>query len=257
MPTNAADRLDVAPVIHLESVGSTNADLLARAQAGERGPLWLRADCQTSGRGRLGRAWTSPSGNLYASILLHDPADGRDLPQLAHVAAVALAEAVREVVGHEPALHLKWPNDLLFGGAKLAGILVEAIHSTHADCVIGWGVNCLSHPDGLPYETSDLSAVAGRPIAPDTVFAALRRATSDAVSTWSRGRNFEAIRAAWLSHGLPPGTPMSARRQAGTTAGTFAGIDHHGRLLLRTLDGLVTIEAGDINLSAETAAAVG
>lgn len=257
MPPTVADNLENVPVIQVETLESTNADLLARAQAGERGPLWLRADRQTSGRGRLGRRWSSPPGNLYASLLLHDPAEQRHLPQLAHVAAVALAEAVREVIGSEPTFHLKWPNDLLFDGAKVAGILVEVSRSSQTNCVIGWGVNCLSHPHGLPYGTSDLSSVAGRAVEPDIVFSALRRALSVTVSTWNRGMNFEAIRASWLSHGLPLGTPMSAQQQVGRIDGVFAGLDHHGRLLLETLHGLVTIEAGDIALSAETAAAVG
>ena len=116
-----------APVIRFDTVDSTNAEALRRACAGTRGPLWVVAAAQSAGRGRRGRAWTSPPGNLYASLLLVDPAPAAVAPQLAFVAGIAVRDAciARRRPGLADALALKWPNDLLCRGAKIAGILIE------------------------------------------------------------------------------------------------------------------------------------
>src|ERR1043166_8409052 len=115
-----------ARLLSLDEVGSTNAEAFARARAGERGPLWITARRQTAGRGRRGRAWVSEPGTLYASLLLTDPAPPQRAAELSLVAALAVHDALAEraaVLG--PRLTLKWPNDVLCDGAKLAGILVE------------------------------------------------------------------------------------------------------------------------------------
>src|SRR5215470_17355290 len=114
-------------LIACESVGSTNVEALARARAGERGPLWITARAQTAGRGRRGRQWVSEPGNLYATLLLVDPAPAERAAELSFVAALATHDAI---VACAPALGarlaFKWPNDLLLDGAKVAGILIEA-----------------------------------------------------------------------------------------------------------------------------------
>src|SRR5262249_3072957 len=122
-PSSAAQG---ARLVSLDAVGSTNAEAFARARGGERGPLWVAARRQTAGRGRRGRAWVAEPGNLYASRLLTDPAPPQRAAELSLVAALALHDALAErasVLG--PRLALKWPNDVLCDGAKLAGILVE------------------------------------------------------------------------------------------------------------------------------------
>src|SRR5215813_6996059 len=114
-------------LIACDSVGSTNVEALTRARAGERGPLWITARTQSAGRGRRGSAWVSPPGNLYATLLLTDPAPTEAAPQLSFVAALALFDAVAECAPQlGPALKVKWPNDLLLGQAKVAGILIES-----------------------------------------------------------------------------------------------------------------------------------
>src|SRR5215469_2812357 len=129
-----------------EVLGSTNAEALRLARQGERGPLWIAADRQTAGRGRRGRAWISPRGNLYASLLLTEPAAAEHWSQLSFVAALAMHDAVVEIAGDlKPLLTIKWPNDLLLAGAKLGGILIEAESGISA-VVVGIGVNCASHP---------------------------------------------------------------------------------------------------------------
>ena len=125
-----------------ETLGSTNAEALALARAGERGPFWVSAARQTAGRGRRGREWVSPAGNLYATLLLSEPSPSAQAPQLTFVAALALHDAVAECAPQlGPALKVKWPNDLLQGGAKLAGILIESENQPHFAVAIGIGIN--------------------------------------------------------------------------------------------------------------------
>src|SRR3569623_2467599 len=120
---------DLAGVRHIayETLGSTSAEAQALARAGERGPVWITAARQEAGRGRRGKGWVSPPGNLYASLLLTDPAPPAVAAQLSFVAALALHDAIAECAPQlGPALKVKWPNDLLLGAAKIAGILIEA-----------------------------------------------------------------------------------------------------------------------------------
>src|SRR5476651_2257276 len=117
---------DLAGVRHIayETLGSTNAEALVRARAGERGLLWISAQTQSAGRGRRGNAWVSPAGNLYATLLLTEPSALETAPQLSFVAALALHDAIATCAPQlGPLLKVKWPNDLLLGGAKVAGIL--------------------------------------------------------------------------------------------------------------------------------------
>src|SRR2546426_2482581 len=109
-----------------EVLGSTNSEALQLARHGERGPLWVTAERQSAGRGRRGRSWVSPPGNLYASLLLTDPASPEHWPELSFVAALAIHDAVVEAAAAlKPQLAIKWPNDLLLSGKKFAGILIE------------------------------------------------------------------------------------------------------------------------------------
>jgi len=161
-----------ARYLSFETIGSTNAEALARARAGERGPLWITAKIQETGRGRRGHAWASPAGNLYASLLLTEPSPKMVAAQLSFVAALALHDAVGECASQiGPALHLKWPNDVLLGGAKVAGILIEGEDSPVFAVVIGMGVNCRSHPPATAFPATDLAAV-GAHVNPEVLFAA-------------------------------------------------------------------------------------
>ena len=136
-----------------DTLGSTNDEALSRARAGDPGKLWIVAGSQSRGRGRVGRSWSSPVGNLYASLLLVDPAEPRFAAELGFVAGLALARAVNRVAGRPDEVRIKWPNDLVRHGAKLAGVLVEGTQLPGGAfaCVLGFGVNCASHPSGLPY----------------------------------------------------------------------------------------------------------
>jgi BirA family transcriptional regulator, biotin operon repressor / biotin---[acetyl-CoA-carboxylase] ligase len=231
-----------------DTLASTNAEALTLARSGERGPLWIVARQQSAGRGRRGNAWVSPPGNLYATLLLTDPAPPECAPQLSFVAVLALHDAIAACapsVGK--ALALKWPNDLLCGGAKLAGILIEGERTNEALAVaIGMGVNCISHPSQTSYPATDLKG-EGTAIDAATVFEALTASLVQRLAAWRRGAGFAAIRADWMARAAGMGGDMRARLPDREIVGRGEGLDAHGRLLLRLPDGSVqAIAAGDV-----------
>ena len=228
-----------ARLVSLDEVGSTNAEAFARARAGERGPLWIAARRQTAGRGRRGRAWVSEPGNLYASLLLTDPAPSARAAELSLVAALAVHDALVEraaVLG--PRLKLKWPNDVLCDGAKLAGILVEGegLPGRPLAVVIGIGVNCAHHPADTGYPATDLAA-AGALVAPDSLAQALIGTMARRLAEWDAAKNFAAIRAAWLKRAAGLGAPVRVRLPERDVDGVAETLDEAGRLVLRLADG--------------------
>jgi len=241
----------------LGTTGSTNAEARLRAQHGETGPLWITATAQTQGRGRHGRSWISPPGNLYASLLLRDPSPFEHAPQLAFVAALALRDAVvLEAKTLAPKLKFKWPNDLLLDGRKCAGILIEGEASPDREAekrfivVIGIGVNCSSHPstaDGSTgFPATDLSTY-GAAITPDQLFARLSATMCGRVAQWDRGRGLPAILGDWLTQARGIGEPIAVRNGEAEMHGRFVGLDQSGRLMLEVKDGAIkTISAGDV-----------
>jgi len=235
-----------APIAHLDTVDSTNAEALRRARAGERGPLWIVAKQQTAGRGRRGRSWVSPSGNLYATLLLTDPAPTAAASQLGFVAGLALHDAA-VAVAPVPAsrLALKWPNDLLCGTRKIAGILIEG-EGSPVTVAVGIGVNCRHHPDGTEFPATDFAAEGGD-VAPEALIDRLAAAMQARLAQWNRSEGFAAIRSAWLAHAHGLGQPIRVRLAERETSGAFETIDEAGRLVLRAADGaLETIAAGEV-----------
>ena len=234
----------------LETVGSTNTEAMSRARDGASGPLWIVGGEQTAGRGRLGRQWASPPGNLYASLLLTDPCEPHRAPELGFVAGVALVQAARARIGDAPGLGLKWPNDLMCDGAKLSGMLLEAtrLPSGVFAAVIGIGVNCRSHPEYLAYATTDLETIRPGAGDPANLFAELSDAMARALALWDRGRNFAGIRESWLQGCLGRGGPIRVVLGERTIEGEFDAIDAHGRLVVLTAQGPVSIDAGDVLL---------
>lgn len=235
---------------YLDTVGSTNAVAMDRARAGEGGPLWVVGGEQTAGRGRMDRRWSSPPGNLYASLLLTNPCAPEKAPELGFVAGVALARAVRERLGEASGLGLKWPNDLLCDGAKLSGMLLEAtrLPSGVFATVVGIGVNCRSHPDLPNYATTDLETILPGAGDPGAFFAALSDAMARALEIWARGEKFAAIREKWLAACLGRGGSVKVALGERTIEGVFDTIDPHGRLIVLTPDGRAAIDAGDVLL---------
>lgn len=243
-------------LIACETVGSTNAEALARARAGERGPLWITARTQTAGRGRRGRTWISEPGNLHATLLLTDPAPPERAAQLSFVAALATHDAIVACVPALAArLWFKWPNDVLLDGAKLAGILIEAEGTRSLMVAVGIGVNCRHHPAATELAATDLAA-AGAAVAVAELFAALSHAMADRLREWAEG--FAGIRAAWLARAGGLGGELTARLGTRELTGRFEALDEAGRLLLRLPDGsLETIAAGEVFPVAPAATSVG
>ncbi len=229
-------------LIHLEEVGSTNDWIASAAARGEPDGLWVRADRQTAGRGRRGRAWTSDTGNLFTSTLVR-PQPGEGPPQqLSFVAALALHDMARQYVAAER-LALKWPNDLLLDGIKCAGILVEGRDGT---VVVGMGVNLSHHPAATerPATSFPAAGIATPPLAEaaECLVAAFGRRRSE----WHQ-KGFTATRAAWLSRAANLGDVIEARLGTETLTGTFDTIDEAGALMLRLSDGSVrAIHAGEV-----------
>ncbi len=229
-----------------ETLGSTNAEALARARAGERGPLWITAQSQSAGRGRRGNRWISEPGNLYATLLLTEPSTPSLAPQLSFVAGLALYDALL-VFG--PMLFvmmfLKWPNDLLIGGSKIAGILIEGESDPQFSVAIGIGVNCTTHPNDTVFPASDLREI-GLQVTPMRLLTALSAAFGARLEQWQNGQGFAAIRTEWLEHAYKLGDDIRVRMPERELAGRFEGLDETGRLLLRTARGVETVTAGEV-----------
>jgi BirA family biotin operon repressor/biotin-[acetyl-CoA-carboxylase] ligase len=235
--------------VRFDAIDSTNEEARRRALAGDAGHLWIVAAEQTAGRGRRGRVWISPKGNLHASALMIDPCPPAVAAQLGFVAGVALARAARDLGAAD--VGLKWPNDLISGGAKCAGVLIEGVGlgGGRAAYVVGVGVNCAHAPEGLGYATSCLTGAGGQAVGRGELFECLVERFDEALGIWRAGRAFDRIRAAWLDCALGLGERIAIKNGAGAREGVFEGIDAAGRLLMRSEDGLECIEAADLSLS--------
>jgi BirA family transcriptional regulator, biotin operon repressor / biotin---[acetyl-CoA-carboxylase] ligase len=239
---------DLAGVRHkaYETLGSTNAEARALARAGEQGPLWISAFAQTAGRGRRNSTWVSPPGNLYATLLLSEPSAPAHAPQLSFVTALALHDAVAACAPQlGPLLKVKWPNDLLLGTAKVAGILIEGESAPTFSVAVGIGVNCVAHPQDTAYPATDLAS-AGAPVTPAQLLAALSAAMQRRLEQWQRGQGFSAIRADWLKRAAGLGEAIRVRLPEREFAGRFEGLDEAGRLLVREAGGMTTVTAGEV-----------
>ena len=236
-------------MIHtVAEIGSTNADCLERLRSGD--PImegaWLVADRQTAGRGRQGRGWFDGHGNFMGSTIVRPGPGDPAAHTLSLVAGIALHDTVRPLCPADRAPVLKWPNDLLVGGAKLSGILLE---STGSAVVIGIGVNLKQAPDLADRETIALTAFGP---APDRDFFAeeLARDFADSLLRW-RTYGLEPILRRWSALATPEGTPLSVHEPGGArVAGRFTGLAEDGSLLLRLADGTCrAIHAGDVMLA--------
>lgn len=231
-----------------DTLGSTNEEALARARRGERGPLWIVARRQTAGRGRRARPWVSQAGNLYASLLLSDPCPPERAAELSFVAALALHDAIVEAApALGPRATLKWPNDVLIDGAKVAGILVEGESARSAlTAVVGIGVNCTSHPSDTPYPATNLAA-AGAIVSAAALMQALARTMTSRLAQWDRGGGFTLVRADWLKRAGGIGRDLRIVIGEREIVGAFETLDEAGRLVLRLPSGAIeTIATGDV-----------
>ena len=227
-------------LVALDSVGSTNdeAARLADAGAPEGTVVWARR--QTGGRGRRGRTWASPVGNLYTSTILRPGCAAARAAELGFVAALA----VSDIVPAGRAVRLKWPNDVLVDGGKVAGILLEsATDQTGAvqHVIAGVGINVGFAPQ-LPEMRYPGAALGG------SVEAALERFTTALaarLAEW-RSEGFELVRANWLAKAGPLGAEVDVKLGEEVVRGRFGGVDHAGALLLETASGPRRIVSGEL-----------
>jgi BirA family biotin operon repressor/biotin-[acetyl-CoA-carboxylase] ligase len=233
----------------LSETSSTNSECLTRARAGDAGNLWITADRQTSGRGRRGRPWVSEPGNLYASLLLIDPAPLDRLGSLPLAVAVAVHQAVREVLPPaSESVEVKWPNDILIGRKKTCGILIEgeALPSGRYALVIGVGINVSAMPENPLYPVTCLRE-QGASVSPEELFAHLYAATAEALDAWDTGRGVGEITARWRRVACGIGEKITVNLPDRSISGKFAGIDDSGLLMLDIGAGrIMTIAAGDV-----------
>ncbi len=237
-------------LIAVGQINSTNEEIKRRAAAGAADGAMIWAEEQLAGRGRRGRPWVSPPGNLYCSLLLRPTCPARDAMQIGFVTALAVAEAVERVLPAGTPVTCKWPNDVLAGGHKVAGILLESSAGqgeTLDWMAIGTGVNIGSHPphtDG-PYPATSLVALGAREVTAATLLESYCACLFRWLRVWSE-TGFVAIRAAWLdrAHGLRQ--PVRVRLEHDMLDGVFMTLDESGALVLDQNGASRLITAGDV-----------
>jgi BirA family biotin operon repressor/biotin-[acetyl-CoA-carboxylase] ligase len=212
---------------------------------------------QTAGRGRRHRPWIAPRGNLASSILEVIDTSPATAATLGFAAGLALEAALKKVsveaslraAGSEQMkFSLKWPNDVLAGQRKLAGILLEAeaVADNRLAVVVGIGTNIVAAPEGTPYPATSLAAL-GVDIGAEELFAVLSDSWAEFRGIWDNGRGFGEIRRAWLERAAGLGQPVTIQAGGATVAGAFDTIDDSGCLIVRTPEGKrVPISAGDV-----------
>ncbi|XBQ15605.1 MAG: biotin--[acetyl-CoA-carboxylase] ligase [Oceanicaulis sp.] len=229
-----------------DELDSTNEEAKRRAASGEAGPLWIMARAQTAGRGRRGRAWTSAGGNLFTTGLYRLDATPAGAANLSFAAALAVGDLAASVI--DPALvKLKWPNDVLIGGRKTSGILLEsgAHQAGGLWLAVGIGVNLAHHPEDSERPATDFS-VHGASLTPEAALETL----SGRFEHWRlqhQREGFAPLRQAWLSraHGL--GERCTVRLEGETLEGVFADLAEDGALRLDLPGGgRRLISAGDV-----------
>jgi BirA family biotin operon repressor/biotin-[acetyl-CoA-carboxylase] ligase len=255
-----------------DTVGSTNAVALERAQEGDAGRLWIVSKKQESGRGRRGRAWATSHGNLAASLLLTGNFELKTAATLGFVAGLSLADALDAVcpqaaisvgvdgVGKSDLrIELKWPNDVLINKAKLSGILLEStlLPDGRFAVVVGIGVNVVAYPEDVPYPATSLNQL-GADCDAETLFLALSDAWQENSRIWDEGRGLSEIRKRWLKRAAGIGSEVAVRVDGSVLRGIFETIDEDCRFVIRDNDGeRVKIAAGDVHFGAVASASAG
>lgn len=246
MPGQALAAKPGLPITYFDTLDSTNEEAKRQAMAGATGPLWIVARRQSSGRGRRGRVWTSTPGNLFATGLYRLDCEPARAAQLSFAAALAVGDLCASVLDPDR-VRLKWPNDVLVGGRKISGILLES--GQHADgglwLAVGIGVNLSHHPEDSERPATDLRA-QGAELSVEDAAERLSQRFDHWLNRWAQD-GFTPIREAWLSrvHGL--GERCVVRLETETLEGVFADLGPDGSLRLDLKDGgRRFISAGDV-----------
>lgn len=235
----------------LPEVDSTNAHAL-RLAPDLQGPAWFLGLSQTAGRGRRARNWASPRGNFYATLLLHPTEPAEQVALRSFAAALALRDAFVALTGLPDSFRLKWPNDVLLNGGKVAGILLESsgLGSKVQHLAIGIGVNLITHPDAAMVEPGAVQPVSllsesGLRITPEAFLDVL----APAYARWETAfttQGFAPLRETWLAHAARLGEDIRARTGTATHHGRFETIDSQGNLILAAAGGHMAIPAAEV-----------
>ena len=231
--------------IHFDSIDSTNAEAQRQA-AKATSPIWFTADEQTAGKGRRGRAWSTAHGNFAGTLLL--PIQDEPIETLAEysfVAALALYDACVAMTGEAAAFQLKWPNDVLMRGAKLAGILLETIGSP-SHLAIGIGVNLRHDPEAQKLEADAMQVASLNQDMTATEFLEHLAPAFEKYRDLRKAQGFQAIRTAWLEKAAKRGETLRARLPNTEITGIFVDLDDQGALILENARGRHVIAAGDV-----------
>lgn len=238
-----------------ERIDSTNEEAKRRAAAGAPEGTLIWGLEQTAGRGRRGRSWASPPGNLYVSLLLRPDCAIEAAAQLSFVTTVALGEALDALLPPGPQVRFKWPNDVLVDGAKVSGILMEATAGNGATVewvVIGIGVNVASFPTDAGYPATSLQAAGAADATAPRTLEALASALLSWLERWRR-QGFAPVRQQWLRYARGVGEDVEVRLQRETLHGRFTALDDSGALLLGLPGGVLrSITAGDVFFGARS-----
>ena len=232
--------------VRYDELDSTNDEARRLAERGAPGPLWISAARQSAGRGRRGRAWDTGSGNLAATLLLRPKREASVIGQLSFVAALAAADAASHFAP-SAAITVKWPNDILANGQKLAGILLESGGDPSDPWLaVGIGMNLAHFPPGTEFPATSLAQLGIAPPATEDVLAVLAGAFARWYDAWMKD-GFELVRAQWLARASGLGAPIRARLASQEVRnGVFEGIDEGGALLLKEGGGVRAIAAGEV-----------
>jgi len=248
-----------------DQIGSTNAEAMSRARDGLAGPMWFVTAEQTAGRGRRNRAWSSPRGNLYSSVLETMDVAPSVAATLGFAAGLAIEQALqkasieaslRTAGSDHTKFWLKWPNDVLAGRQKLTGILLEAeaLANGRLAVVVGIGTNVVSAPEGTSTPATSLAAL-GIQIGAEELFGLLSDAWAEFRGIWDNGRGFGEIRKLWLARAAGLGERVAIKTGSATLEGTFDTLDQNGCMIVRTPDGQrLPITAGDVYFGAAASA---
>lgn len=243
----ASDFSALAPVVSLAQIDSTNDEARRRAETGARGPLWLTAERQTSGRGRYGRTWESASGNLAATFLFSPGLTADACAKLSFVAAMAVVDVLDSYVPGRA--QVKWPNDVLIAGSKVAGILLEAGGAQSQGqpewLAIGIGINLVAAPGETPFPATALADHLAVPPGPATMLAGLNGSLNARLAQFF-GEGFAPVREAWLARACGLSGPIHVKLADCTIDGVFEGLDPDGALLVRDGAELRRVRAGEV-----------
>lgn len=236
-------------LVAIDQVGSTNEEAKRLASDGAPAGTLVWAREQLAGRGRRGRSWASPRGNLYLSLLLRPGCPPAKACQLNFVTAVAVASAVAMLLPVGTSVTLKWPNDVLVGGAKVSGILMEAGAANERSVdwvVIGVGVNLVSHPNDTPYAATDLLGEGAAVRSPERALSVFSEQLETWHAVWVK-EGFSPIRTKWMALARGLGEAIEIRLEQETLQGRFSDLDETGALMLNMADGTCRqITTGDL-----------